>query len=223
MKVIIMGCGRVGSELALQLLDADHEVAVIDKNPDAFIKYPPGDGREDDRGLGVRPRRAGGGRHQGRRRVRRRLQRRQLEHRLGAGRARALPRAQGRRADLRPAPRRHLRAPQHPDGRHHQVGREADPADAVPRPQRAPESLGGGDLVRMRVPVPPHLVGKSADVDQRARASSWSPAVSRGGGGFIPTDEIDAAGGRLPRRDHGEGRHGPPRRRSRAAVAGELH
>ncbi len=33
MKVIVMGCGRVGSELALQLLDGDHEVAVIDKNP----------------------------------------------------------------------------------------------------------------------------------------------------------------------------------------------
>ena len=52
MKVIVMGCGRVGSELALQLLDGDHEVAVIDKNPDAFIKYPPGTAAKTIVGLG---------------------------------------------------------------------------------------------------------------------------------------------------------------------------
>jgi trk system potassium uptake protein TrkA len=34
--VVIMGCGRVGSELAARLQAADHTVAVIDKNPNAF-------------------------------------------------------------------------------------------------------------------------------------------------------------------------------------------
>jgi trk system potassium uptake protein TrkA len=34
--VVIMGCGRVGSELAARLQAAGHTVAVIDKNPNAF-------------------------------------------------------------------------------------------------------------------------------------------------------------------------------------------
>jgi trk system potassium uptake protein TrkA len=34
--VVIMGCGRVGSELAARLQSAEHSVAVIDKNPNAF-------------------------------------------------------------------------------------------------------------------------------------------------------------------------------------------
>jgi trk system potassium uptake protein TrkA len=34
--VVIMGCGRVGSELAARLQAAEHSVAVIDKNPNAF-------------------------------------------------------------------------------------------------------------------------------------------------------------------------------------------
>ena len=48
------------------------------------------------------------------------------------------------------------------------------------------ESLGGGDLVRLRVPVPHHLVGKSVgslNVDGQLLVAG----VSRGGGGFIPT------------------------------------
>ncbi|SDQ50038.1 TrkA family potassium uptake protein [Quadrisphaera sp. DSM 44207] len=36
MHVVIMGCGRVGSALALSLQEHDHEVTVIDTNPDAF-------------------------------------------------------------------------------------------------------------------------------------------------------------------------------------------
>ncbi|NQS99835.1 MAG: TrkA family potassium uptake protein [Candidatus Omnitrophica bacterium] len=36
MYVIIIGCGRVGSELAKLLADAGHNVVVIDKNADSF-------------------------------------------------------------------------------------------------------------------------------------------------------------------------------------------
>ncbi|MCF8588081.1 potassium channel family protein [Gordonia liuliyuniae] len=36
MRVIIMGCGRVGSSLALAMSDRGHDVVVIDRNPDAF-------------------------------------------------------------------------------------------------------------------------------------------------------------------------------------------
>ncbi len=38
MNVMIMGCGRVGSQLALLLAQEGHNVVIIDKNPDAFKK-----------------------------------------------------------------------------------------------------------------------------------------------------------------------------------------
>lgn len=36
MKVIIVGCGRVGSKIALEMWEEGHEVSVIDRNPLAF-------------------------------------------------------------------------------------------------------------------------------------------------------------------------------------------
>jgi hypothetical protein len=48
------------------------------------------------------------------------------------------------------------------------------------------ETLGGGDLLRLRVPVADHLAGKpvsSLEVDGKVRVAG----ISRGGGGFIPT------------------------------------
>ncbi|HSN03243.1 MAG TPA: TrkA family potassium uptake protein [Acidimicrobiales bacterium] len=36
MHIIVVGCGRVGSELAMQLSDEGHSVVIIDKNRDAF-------------------------------------------------------------------------------------------------------------------------------------------------------------------------------------------
>jgi trk system potassium uptake protein TrkA len=39
--VVIMGCGRVGSTLARSLEDRDHDVSVIDTNPDAFRRLGP--------------------------------------------------------------------------------------------------------------------------------------------------------------------------------------
>ncbi len=43
MHVIVVGCGRVGSELALTLQKAGHSISIIDKNPAAFRKYLPDD------------------------------------------------------------------------------------------------------------------------------------------------------------------------------------
>src|SRR3981081_4947808 len=40
--VVVVGCGRVGSELAGTLEKSGHTVAVIDKNPNAFRRLPPG-------------------------------------------------------------------------------------------------------------------------------------------------------------------------------------
>ena len=47
-----MGCGRVGSELSHALGAAGHDVTVIDKRPDAFDRYPPGDHARRIVGLG---------------------------------------------------------------------------------------------------------------------------------------------------------------------------
>jgi trk system potassium uptake protein TrkA len=45
MHAIVVGCGRVGSELAIRLAREGHSVAVIDKNPTAFRRLPdPWDG-----------------------------------------------------------------------------------------------------------------------------------------------------------------------------------
>ncbi|MDQ1437351.1 MAG: trk/ktr system potassium uptake protein [Acidimicrobiaceae bacterium] len=40
MHVIVVGCGRVGSELAVNLESAGHSVAIIDKNRNAFRRLP---------------------------------------------------------------------------------------------------------------------------------------------------------------------------------------
>jgi trk system potassium uptake protein TrkA len=39
--VIVVGCGRVGSGLAIGLMDQGHSVAVIDRNAKAFRRLPP--------------------------------------------------------------------------------------------------------------------------------------------------------------------------------------
>jgi len=42
MHVVIAGCGRVGSDLTISLTKQGHTVSVIDKNPHAFERLPPG-------------------------------------------------------------------------------------------------------------------------------------------------------------------------------------
>ena len=42
MNVVIMGCGRVGAELTVQLAKAGHKVAIVDKRAEAFDRLPPG-------------------------------------------------------------------------------------------------------------------------------------------------------------------------------------
>ena len=41
MHVLVVGCGRVGSELARNLDESGHSVAVIDKDRRAFQRYLP--------------------------------------------------------------------------------------------------------------------------------------------------------------------------------------
>src|SRR5207302_8012061 len=42
MNVVIMGCGRVGAELTVQLAKGGHRVAIVDKRREAFDRLPPG-------------------------------------------------------------------------------------------------------------------------------------------------------------------------------------
>ena len=41
MKILIMGCGRVGAQLAILLSNDGHSVTVLDINPDSFRRLPP--------------------------------------------------------------------------------------------------------------------------------------------------------------------------------------
>jgi trk system potassium uptake protein len=185
MRVIIMGCGRVGSELALELVKGGHEVTVIDKNPEAFWKYPPGDGARTLVGLGFD---------------------RDILEEAGIKEADAFVAvSSGDNSNIVSA-RVALERYHVPKV----VARIYDPRRAeiyerlnIPTVattkwgikqiqlmlfhdrQEVRESLGGGDLVRLRVPVPHHLVGKPAtslNVDGKILVAG----VSRGGGGFIP-------------------------------------
>src|SRR5205823_1880809 len=42
MNVVIMGCGRVGAELTVQLAKSGHQVSIVDKRKEAFDRLPPG-------------------------------------------------------------------------------------------------------------------------------------------------------------------------------------
>lgn len=40
MKIVVVGCGRVGTSLAIALDEQGHEVVVLDKDPEAFHRLP---------------------------------------------------------------------------------------------------------------------------------------------------------------------------------------
>jgi trk system potassium uptake protein TrkA len=186
MRVIIMGCGRVGSELSHELLAAGHDVVVIDKNAEAFFRYPPGDGAQTVVGLGFD---------------------RDVLEEAGIERADAFVAvSSGDNSNIVSA-RVALENYHVPKV----VARIYDPrrADIYERlniptvatttwgvkqiqlmllhdRQEIRESLGGGELLRMRIPVSAHMVGKAAtsfNVDGKILVAG----VSRGGGGFLPT------------------------------------
>src|SRR5712691_2424728 len=186
MRVIIMGCGRVGSELSNALSEGGHEIIVIDKNPAAFYRYPPGEHARQIVGLGFD---------------------RDVLEEAGIKEADAFVAvSSGDNSNIVSArvALEHYHVPK-------VIARIFDPRRAeiyerlnIPTVastkwgvkqiqlmlfhdrSEVRESLGGGDLVRLRVPVPRHLVGTSVgslNVDGQLLVAG----VSRGGGGFIPT------------------------------------
>ncbi|MDQ2903227.1 MAG: TrkA family potassium uptake protein [Ktedonobacteraceae bacterium] len=53
MKIVVLGCGRVGSTLATMMDREGHEVSVVDYSSDAFQRLDPGFGGETVVGNGV--------------------------------------------------------------------------------------------------------------------------------------------------------------------------
>ena len=186
MRVLIMGCGRVGSELSRALGEAGHEVTVIDKRAEAFDHYPPGDHVRRIVGLGFD---------------------RDVLEEAGIRDADAfIAVSSGDNSNIVSArvALEHYHVPK-------VIARIFDPRRAeiyerlnIPTVatttwgvkqiqlmilhtgKEVRESLGGGQLLRVRVPVPAHLVGKpvsSLNVDGHIQVGG----ISRGGKGFIPT------------------------------------
>ncbi len=185
MRVIIVGCGRVGSELTIQLAKAGHDVTIIDKRPSAFDRLPPGFEARTMVGFGFD---------------------RELLEEAGIKDADAfIAVTNGDNSNIVAArvAREHYHVPK-------VIARIYDPRRAeiyerlnIPTVatttwgvkqimlmlsharEEIKESLAGGDLFRMRIGVPGHLVGKPVNrlnVDGKVVVV----AVDRGGHGFIP-------------------------------------
>jgi trk system potassium uptake protein TrkA len=178
----------VGSALSHALLESSHEVSIIDKNGEAFHRYPPGDGARKVVGLG--------------------FDRDVLED-AGIREADAFVAvSSGDNSNIVSArvALEHYHVPK-------VVARIYDPRRAeiyeklnIPTVatttwgikqiqlmllhdrQEVRDTLGGGEILRVRVPVPSHLVGRhpsSIDVEGQVLVAG----VSRGGKGFLPTSE----------------------------------
>jgi trk system potassium uptake protein TrkA len=185
MHVIIVGCGRVGSELTIQLGRAGHDVTIIDKRASAFDRLPPGFNGRTLVGIGFD---------------------RDVLEEAGIKDAEAfIAVTNGDNSNILSArvAREHYHVPK-------VIARIYDPRRAEiyerlniptvatttwgvkqimlmlthPR-EEIKESLAGGDLIRMRLTVPPHLIGARVDtlnVDGKILVCG----VDRGGHGFIP-------------------------------------
>ncbi len=180
-----MGCGRVGILLTLELSKAGHEVAVIDKNPHAFDRLPPGFEAKRIVGLGFD---------------------RDVLEEAGIKEADAfIAVSSGDNSNIVSArvAREHYHVPK-------VIARIFDPMRAEiyerlniptvattrwgvkqimtmlthPR-EEIKESLAGGTLLRIRIDVPHHLVGKPVS-QLSAEGKILVAGVDRGGSGFIP-------------------------------------
>ena len=186
MHVLIMGCGRVGSELSHALGRVNHDVVVIDKRAEAFYKYPPGGHARQIVGLGFD---------------------RDVLEEAGIREADAfIAVSSGDNSNIVSArvALEHYHVPK-------VIARIYDPRRAeiyerlnIPTVatttwgikqiqlmllhdrQEVRKSLGGGSLLRVRVPISGHLVGKAIDT-LNIEGKILVAGVSRGGTGFIPT------------------------------------
>jgi trk system potassium uptake protein len=185
MNVVIMGCGRVGTLLTQALCQAGHEVTVVDKNPNAFDRLPPGFDAKTVVGLGFD---------------------REILEEAGIKEADAfIAVSSGDNSNIVSArvAREHFHVP-------NVIARIYDPRRAeiyerlnIPTVatttwgvkqimlmlthtrEEIKESLAGGDLFRIRVEAPAHLVGKPIG-ELNVEGKILVVGVDRGGHGFIP-------------------------------------
>jgi trk system potassium uptake protein TrkA len=184
-RVVIVGCGRVGILLTQELSRAGHEVAVIDKNAAAFDRLPPGFDARTVVGLGFD---------------------REVLEEAGIKEADAfLAVSNGDNSNIVSArvAREHYHVPQ-------VIARIYDPMRAdiyeklnIPTVsttrwgvkrimmmlthtrEEIKETLAAGDLFRMRIQIPQHLVGKPVR-ELNVEGKILVAGVDRGGSGFIP-------------------------------------
>jgi trk system potassium uptake protein TrkA len=183
--VIIVGCGRVGSELTIQLGKAGHDVTIVDKRLAAFDRLPPGFEARTIVGLGFD---------------------RELLVEAGVKEADAfISVTNGDNSNIVSArvAREYFHVPK-------VIARIYDPRRAeiyerlnIPtvatttwgvkqillmlshEREEIKESLAGGDLFRMRLEIAPHLVGKPVRA-LNVEGKILVAGVDRGGHGFIP-------------------------------------
>lgn len=186
MRIIVMGCGRVGSDLAIQLSAEGHDVRVVDRDP---------------KGRRLLPTKFTGQFHVGNGYNRAVLSTAGIEQAdafvaVTSGDNSNIVAARVARETYQvPTVIARIYDPRRADIYERlNITTVATTKWGVKQIQmmllhdrtELRESLGGGDLLRMRVPVPAHLVGKSAtsiNVDGKILVGG----ISRGGGGFIPT------------------------------------
>jgi trk system potassium uptake protein TrkA len=187
MRAILLGCGRVGSELTIQLGRAGHDVTIIDKRPSAFDRLPPGFEARTVVGLGFD---------------------RDVLEEAGIKEADAfLAVSSGDNSNILSArvAREHYHVP-------NVIARIYDPMRAeiyerlnIPTVsttrwgvkqmilmlshtrEEIKEALAGGDLLRMRFKIPDHMVGSKV-LDLNVAGKVLVAGVDRGGTGFIPID-----------------------------------
>ena len=180
-----MGCGRVGILLTQELVKAGHEVSVIDKNPHAFDRLPPGFEAKKFVGLGFD---------------------RDVLEEAGIKEAEAfIAVSSGDNSNILSArvAREHYHVPK-------VIARIYDPMRAeiyerlnIPTVattrwgvkqimlmlahtrEEIKESMAGGDLIRLRLAVPTHLVGNPV-FELNVQGKILVAGVDRGGSGFIP-------------------------------------
>ena len=185
MRVVIMGCGRVGILLTQELAKAGHEISVIDKSARAFERLPPGFEAKTYVGLGFD---------------------REVLEEAGIKDADAfIAVSSGDNSNILSArvALEHYHVPK-------VVARIYDPMRAEiyerlniptvattrwgvkqimlmlthPR-EEIKAALSGGDLFRLRMAVPDHLVGKPTET-LAAAGKILVAGVDQGGSGFIP-------------------------------------
>jgi len=184
-NVVIMGCGRVGAELTVQLAKAGHHVSIVDKRREAFDRLPPGFEAQTVVGVGYD---------------------RDVLEEAGIKEADAfIAVSNGDNSNIVSA--RVAREHYHID---RVIARIYDPKRAeiyerldIPTiatvrwaakqilmilfhaREELKESLAGGEVFRMRIEVPSHLVGKPVSA-LSSEGKVLVAAVDRGGKGFIP-------------------------------------